>query len=300
MAVFTYRLAADVSRRQRAMRRLADSHGARIDDDLDDLWQDILRLIWNGGRRSWTSVFRDALSMFHHVQAITSNSLRHAFGDVWAVSRQQAAADLLGALPMERRAAIMARRLGRHAIYDPTARNDNLFLSMILPPPERSAIDVMIDRLVRPYDEQAVGDKVKRLPHDLATQLANGMAQGKTQREVAADMLPYMEGSRVRARRAARTFGMYVAHQAQMDCHEQLGDMIAGYEIHSTKGNPHSRKWHLDRDGTIYYRQPKLGQKGFYQMPRPPMEAADPRERPLGTPQVAFGCLCWLVPRFAD
>jgi len=125
--------------------------------------------------------------------------------------------------------------------------------------------------------------------------IAGGFAAGQNVREIAALLRPAVQGVQTSARRVARTYGMQLAHRVQMDAHEQLGDLLIGYTIHSAK-SPNSRWWHVKRDGTQYFKEPGPGQKGYDQMPHPPLEAEDPSERPAGTPFTAWHCLCWLSP----
>ena len=125
--------------------------------------------------------------------------------------------------------------------------------------------------------------------------VAGGLAAGQNPREIARTLQPVVQGVQSSARRIARTYGMQVAHHAQMQAHAQLGDLVIGYEVHSAK-SIHSRKWHVTRDGTIYYLKPKAGQKGPAQCPHPPLEPEDPRERPAGAPHIAWNCMCWLSP----
>jgi hypothetical protein len=172
-----------------------------------------------------------------------------------------------------------------------------LFRSLLMEPPEESLIWRVLAPLVKPDNWFAIGDATRKLPHELAAQIAGGMSQGISQRDLAKSIAPYLDGSRMRAARAARTFGIHVAHSAQVNAWEGLGDLVIGYKIHSTKNPcPPSRPWHQARDGTIYYLNPKRGQKGMAQCPHPPMEADDPKERPAGTPWIAWNCLCWLSP----
>ena len=64
-----------------------------------------------------------------------------------------------------------------------------------------------------------------------------------------------------------------------MDAWDRAGDLIVGYQLHATHDGK-VRPWHLARDGVVYYKEPKAGQKGLDKMPRPPHEPADPAERP--------------------
>lgn len=165
---------------------------------------------------------------------------------------------------------------------------------LTLPPPSQS----QIDRIVRSSGWQSRIAASTRLasPEALATQIAAGLANGRTVQQIARDIAPMLEGVQASARRVARTEGVRVAHEVQMEAYAELGDLVIGYTIRAVSGNPYSRDWHVKRSGTKYYRDPKPGQKGFRQMPRPPMEAEDPAERPAGASPVAFNCLCWLEP----
>lgn len=127
----------------------------------------------------------------------------------------------------------------------------------------------------------------------LAGQVAVGIAQGKSNQEVAQDLLPYVEGSRVRARRAARTLGLYVSNRVQHETHEQLGEMVVGYQV-IDPGGPTAREDHMRRSGTRYWRHPKPGQYGFEVMPSPPWDTGKgPNEDQGG---LRHNCRCYLAP----
>lgn len=172
-----------------------------------------------------------------------------------------------------------------------------LYQELIFPPPDRATIDRII---FAPSGNRTWQDRVASLtrlaqPEQLASILAAGMAQGKSQREIANDLLPAVNGVRSSARRIARTESLRVAHSLQQQAHEQLGDLVEAYVVHAQL-DQWTRPWHAARNGTVYYKEPKAGQKGPFQMPNPPEEAADPSERPPNTPFVAPNCRCWLSP----
>ena len=123
-------------------------------------------------------------------------------------------------------------------------------------------------------------------PDVIASLVANGVQSGEHPYTIARSVLPFVDNYKVSARRTARTAGMYVAHEAELRTHEQLGDLVTAYQIHATLDS-RTRPEHRRRDGTIYYRRPGAGQKGFNEMPRPPAEAD-------GT--LAFNCRCWISP----
>lgn len=173
-------------------------------------------------------------------------------------------------------------------------------LDFLFPPPSQS----LLDRVVYGdgwHDRLRSSTKLGGLyaPETLANLLAGGLAAGKTPQQIANDLLPAVDGVRVTARRIARTECMRIAGSMQDGCDDQLGDLVIGKQLRSTMDS-HTRSWHAARNGVIYYRNPKPGQKGYYQRPNPPDEPDDPNERPAGTPKIAWSCRCHLVPVLRD
>jgi hypothetical protein len=125
-------------------------------------------------------------------------------------------------------------------------------------------------------------------PSALARIISTGLALGKSHQEIALDLRPAVQGVVTSARRIARQECLRVAADVQDRCHDQLGDLVIGWQIHATI-DERTRPWHAHRSGQIYYIHPKTGQKGLEQLPNPPDEARDPRERPPGTPFQAWG-----------
>jgi uncharacterized protein with gpF-like domain len=75
---------------------------------------------------------------------------------------------------------------------------------------------------------------------------------------------------------------------------EQVGEEveeIVGWQVISMRDN-RVREKHRKRDGNTYYKEPKKGQLGLYDMPRPPYES----QRDKGVR--AWGCRCRLVAVF--
>jgi hypothetical protein len=172
----------------------------------------------------------------------------------------------------------------------------NILRDVLFPPTPEADVRHFLAPLVRPFDWLTVGgDAHKKIPEDLASQYANLVSQGLSQRDIAKEIRPYLDGSRMRAARFARTFGMHVAHGAQLAADDGLGDLLMGYQIRAVK-DEHTRSWHAHRDGTIYYKNPHGNQLGFDRMPRPPLESPDPRDRPAGASEIAFNCRCYVVP----
>ena len=161
---------------------------------------------------------------------------------------------------------------------------------MLFEPPSEATILRLLNRGPDPWFVQL--DRATRLasPEALAQVIGTQYALGKSQREIAKALLPVVDGVRVSARRIARTEGVRIGHALQMHAHDALGDLVIGYTLRKSIV-PDSRPWHIARDGQEYYRHPGPGQKGYYQMPHPPEEPADPHERPAGTPHTAWNCL---------
>jgi SPP1 gp7 family putative phage head morphogenesis protein len=123
-------------------------------------------------------------------------------------------------------------------------------------------------------------------PDSLAAVVANSIARGETPRQAAAAIRPLVQDVGASARRIARHESIRVAHEARFAAYEQLGEFVEGYQIHAVLDS-RTRPEHRRRDGTIYWRNPKPGQRSMAEMPRPPMEADG---------SIAFNCRCWLSP----
>lgn len=165
----------------------------------------------------------------------------------------------------------------------------NLLMDVLFPPPPKEKVDSIVfgttDGLSW-LDRLSGATRTSATPMQLATTVAAGVAGGKTAQEVAKDLLPIVDGVRSTARRIARTECYRVATEVQLANAAQLGDLLIGHQIFATI-DENTRSWHSLRSGTIYYINPGPGQKGLKQMPRPPLEAEDPAERPPGKPRVA-------------
>ena len=169
------------------------------------------------------------------------------------------------------------------------AEQRDYFAAILFKPPTEAEVQAILRTPVNGQSWQQEMGQATRLasPETVASGIAQAFAAGQNWREIAKTIRPSLQGVQSSARRVARTFGMQVAHEMQMRSHAQLGDMVIGYQIHALL-DQHTRSWHAARSGTIYYAKPGIGQKGYYQMPNPPREAADPRERPPGEPSLAM------------
>lgn len=306
--ILSDRLAARASHRQIDAIIRADQAGDYLDSLVHHRWQELLA--------AGNAPFQELEFRLRQIPlAIMAGAVRVLRG--FAVWGEQSARDsTISVLPeiyqeKLRKAYLLedAPRAGAIGVLSmpPPAKKvskkrwDELKKDLLFPPLPPEKIDRILSPLFAPPNWPTTlgngngnghGD---RTTHDLATQMIRDFSQGKSNTEVARAIRPYVDDSRVRARRLARTFGLYVSHQTQLLTWEQMGTAVLGYQIHATLDS-HTRPWHASRNGTIYYKQPGPDQKGLEQMPHPPQEARDPAERPAGEPQIAWNCRCFLSP----
>lgn len=112
-------------------------------------------------------------------------------------------------------------------------RQRELFAALLFPPPPRDLVDAILGRVLPTGDWLSVaGDGPTRQPAGtLANVIADGVAAGKSTAEVARDLRPYFEGSATRAKRAARTFGIHVSNEMQLQASAGLGDLVVGWQV---------------------------------------------------------------------
>lgn len=127
-------------------------------------------------------------------------------------------------------------------------------------------------------------------PDRIAAQVWAGIADGQNRTQIAKTLSTFLNGDMVAARRVARTEGLRVATAMTLQTSEQIADLVVGYQVYAVLDD-RTRPEHRARDGTIYYRNPKSGQKGLDQMPQPPID-------PGG--KLAYNCRCFISPVFAD
>lgn len=84
----------------------------------------------------------------------------------------------------------------------------------------------------------------------------------------------------------ARTAMSGMAGRVGKAAYESLPRNLVGFQVHGILDD-RIRPAHRERNGTIYYKNPRYNNPGFDQMPNPPLEAD-------GT--IAYNCRCWLTP----
>jgi hypothetical protein len=307
MTSLTPRLARD----QATLIRRADQAADVVERVVRSVWSELLAILQQPGMH-WHAVFdavRKALDKLRHIDRELAADLLDA--GKFARETTERHIETIGALPVEPRGGFDGS-LPRHAFESRQLVEDFTFEPITLDN-IGDLFQVFRGRQVQIFKPLDLGNLTKIIystdwrqrlaaqtklanPAAIASIITQGFALGKTPARIAREIRPAVQGVQSTARRIARTEGLRIAHEVQLDTYEQIPGVIA-YQIHSMHF-PATRHWHAQRDKTIYYRNPGPGQKGFFQLPRPPMEAPDVNERPRGTPQIAFNCLCWITPVF--
>lgn len=149
------------------------------------------------------------------------------------------------------------------------------FLELLFPPPPKHVVDSIVYAKVqgRTWEQRLEGaTRTSATPQQLAEIVGQGVAAGKTQQQIAKDLLPAVDGIRSTARRIARTEGLRVAQTMQVRAWDGLGDMLLGYQVRSVL-DERTRDEHRLRNGRCYYKDPEPGQLGLEECPQPPLEA---------------------------
>lgn len=162
------------------------------------------------------------------------------------------------------------------------------FLDLLFPPPSQGVIDSILYATVQgqTWEQRLAGaTRTSATPQQLAHVVGQGVAQGKTVQEIAKALLPVVDGVRSTARRIARTESLRVIQEASFQSWQGMKELIVGYQIKAVLDQV-TRPDHAKRNGTIYYTDPKNGQKGMSECPHPPLEADG---------SIAWNCRCGLA-----
>ena len=253
----------------------ADRSADAAERAVREIWRRLLAAIQSGG--SYPVVFQAARAALRGLPSVAGAVL----DDLGQVYRDAAAWSAKSVIRRMTRAQA-ENALRRRGLIEHRYVHD--IQKLILPPLPLEQIHAVV------YQAGWVG-RVQSLtglanPDALAARLAFGVQAGESVAKLAAEIRPLVQGVQTAARRVARTAGLWIAHEAELATYEQLGDMIEGYEIHAVLDHA-TRPEHRKRDGWKFYREPKGGQRGFDQMPRPPREADG---------SFAWNCRCWLEP----
>lgn len=257
----------------------ADGSANAAERHIRRVWSRLLAVMREGG--PMPLVYRAALAALNQLPAVAVpvlDDLVKAHRDAATWTAEQ----LAETIPHRRRTRILKNRGLLEADGATTA---GLLIDAILPPLDREAVR----RVVYGSGWLQTIQSLTRLasPESLAAQIAGAVQAGQSVQQIAATIRPFVQGVQTSARRVARTAGLWVAHQAELDVYRGLeNDVIAGYTVRAVLDG-RTRPEHRARDGQQFWCRPTGGQKGLSEMPRPPREAD-------GT--FAFNCRCWLEP----
>lgn len=176
-------------------------------------------------------------------------------------------------------------------IPDP-ATDVDAFLDLLFPPPSADEVRRKLEFLIPPMPLSATGSQGAMATEIMAQAMARVRSEGGNNRDVAKAILPFFDGDRARARRTARTYGLFIANEMHREISDGLGDLVAGRQVNNP-GGENARPDHALRSGTIYWKRPKAGQWGYEVMPRPPWDTGrGPFEQGGG---LKHSCRCWMA-----
>lgn len=124
---------------------------------------------------------------------------------------------------------------------------------LLFPAPTRPEVEAAIFKPTKgvAWPDRLLALSRKVSPDAAATKIAVGISEGKTLQQLAKDLEPAVQGYRAGAMRIARTEGLRVAQSMQTRCHEQLGPLLAGYQIRATLDLV-TRPKHAARHGRVW------------------------------------------------
>lgn len=292
------RLAAAVERHQDRILARADRSADAAERAVRRVWLRLVKVIEAGGQ--WHRTYSDALAALHSLPAVAGEVLEDLVR-AGQDARQATRATIARHLPRGARERLLARRFRNFEIPKDQPLLEARDTDALDP-----AADPLLELLPGPTDDAirrivyGTGwyDRLKALtalssPEALAATIASGALRGLTAQELAREVRPLVQGVQTSARRVARTAGLWVAHSVEHAQWEELGDLVEGYQTHAVLDHA-TRPEHRKRDGTKYYRRPAAGQKGFDEMPVPPLES------PRDGGKLAFNCRCFNSPIIAE
>jgi SPP1 gp7 family putative phage head morphogenesis protein len=177
------------------------------------------------------------------------------------------------------RGTLAVRKPKREDWLDDLLGTADQYARLLIDPPSAD----LLRRIVGPAP-----DRLTRLvdPQDASRVVLDGISRGQDRRQIGKELETLFGGWESAARRVARTAGLQAATEMQLAASEEIPGLVIGYQILAVLDS-RTRPEHRKRSGTVYYRNPRPGQKGMKEMPRPPIE-------PDGT--ISWNCRCFCSP----
>lgn len=282
------------------LHRYADHIGVTAARAVDRTWSELWRAM-RPGPLSAAANYQRALALLATLPHQVHSTLRAGMGSLLYWSYGEAGRELLRRIPADRIRRVITQHTVLHERWEPATLFPEVptdpLQELLFPPLGFDQVHDFLSAIIPAGGWTTIGDSTSgATPQLLATVIANRYAAGDDTREVAKVLLPYFDGSRVRATRAARTYGAYVGTNAGLAATEQLGTLVAGYSVHDP-GGPTARPDHVKRSGTRYMREPGSGEFALDVMPQPPLDRGGPDEDGSG---VKWNCRCYLTPILAE
>lgn len=145
---------------------------------------------------------------------------------------------------------------------------------ILFPPPSQREVAEILARGVRDASGAVTSwserfDSLSGLISDkkLAfSEIAYWYSQGESISGLKKRIKPLVDGVSASAQRVARTEGMRIAERMQRRSWDELGDMMVGVQVIAVL-DERTRPEHATRNGIIYYKNPKPGQKSMADLP---------------------------------
>lgn len=297
------RTVPDTDAHQDRLLSRADASADAAERAVRAVWLDVLRAIERGG--PWPAVYaacRHALHALPRVADAVAQDLAHLHRDAatWTAEKLAATLPRYARLHLLRRRGVIQDqpgfisdraafiRNGLPLFEDAAASETDLLTAVLLPPIDAAAVQRVV--FASGWSQTIARLTTLAAPDALASRIASLVQQGLSIQQIAREVKPVVEGVQASARRVARTAGLWVAHEAELETYRGLeGDLIRGYTVRAVL-DARTRPEHRRRDGSQFWCRPEPGQKGLAEMPRPPREADG---------SWAFNCRCWLEPILA-
>ena len=160
-------------------------------------------------------------------------------------------------------ASIPISPLGKLDLSD--EETEELIKKLVFPPPSEADVAAALNTPGWESRLESLSHRIsdKQIAFD---ELVQGYAEGENITQIRKRIDPLVGGLRSSAQRIARTEGMRVAETMQRQAWDALGDMMVGVQIIAVL-DANTRPEHATRNGTIYYTNPRGGQKSISELP---------------------------------
>lgn len=255
--ILNSRLAARGDLRQNDVVDQADSVTQAVDRVIQDYWERLRQLLQTN--HGYAGNFHAARALFRNLVPDLLQTVYQELFRMGEWSYHSAAKLLVDTVSEEHLRAVAPVPPELFEAEEPALpplsdkEKKRRFEAMLFPPPSREFVNRVVfgDTSGATWAQRIQGLSRLASPEVLGNIVAAGVAQGKSQQEIAKDLLPAVQGVRASAKRVARTESMRVAAAMQRAAHAELDDITAGEQIHATK-DQRTRPTHRARDGRIW------------------------------------------------